>query len=170
MEIRFEDRVTLTIADGVATLALDRPKALNALDDAMATAIGAAAARCEADPAVRAVIVTGGEHFMAGGDLRSFAQRLGTGEGSVAALAAMIDEIGGVDQGEGFKRTQALMSLELEDSRERSEELKAQISRLEKALQKSEQWLHFSSELFRDALNTSLQLTGSSVCLRPGGS
>ena len=75
------------------------------------------------------------------------------------AIAAMIDEIGGVDQGEGFKRTQALMSLELEDSRERSEELKAQISRLEKALQKSEQWLHFSSELFRDALNTSLRVS-----------
>jgi 2-(1,2-epoxy-1,2-dihydrophenyl)acetyl-CoA isomerase len=93
MEIRFEDRVTLTIADGVATLALDRPKALNALDDAMATAIGAAAARCEVDPAVRAVIVAGGEHFMAGGDLRSFAQRLGTGEGSVAAFAALIHRV-----------------------------------------------------------------------------
>jgi hypothetical protein len=71
----------------------------------------------------------------------------------------MIEEIGDVDQDEGFKRTQALMSMELEDSRERTEELKAQISRLEKALQKSEDWLHFSSELFRDALNTSLRVS-----------
>jgi len=75
------------------------------------------------------------------------------------AIGAMIEEIGGVDQDEGFKRTQALMSMELEDSRERTEELKTQISRLEKALQKSEDWLHFSSELFRDALNTSLRVS-----------
>jgi hypothetical protein len=59
------------------------------------------------------------------------------------AIAATIEQIDGVDQDEGFKRTQALMSVELEDSRERTEELKAQISRLEKALQKSEDWLHF---------------------------
>ena len=61
------------------------------------------------------------------------------------AIAAMIETIDAVDKDEGFKRTQALMSVELEDSRERTEELKTQISRLEKALQKSEDWLHFSS-------------------------
>jgi superfamily II DNA/RNA helicase len=75
------------------------------------------------------------------------------------AIAAMIETIDAVDKDEGFKRTQALMSVELEDSRERTEELKTQISRLEKALQKSEDWLHFSSELFRDALNTSLRVS-----------
>jgi 2-(1,2-epoxy-1,2-dihydrophenyl)acetyl-CoA isomerase len=93
METRFEDRVTLAVVDGVATLALDRPKALNALDDAMAAAIAAAAARCEADAAVRAVVLTGGEHFMAGGDLRSFAARLGTDEGTTAAFEALIHRV-----------------------------------------------------------------------------
>jgi hypothetical protein len=52
-----------------------------------------------------------------------------------------------------------------EDSVEREDELRQQVARLEKALQKSEDWLHFSSDLFRDALNTSLRVSaqGSGV-------
>ena len=79
------------------------------------------------------------------------------------AMQALMAQIDGIDQDEAYRRTQALMVEELEDSRERSEGLKEQIGRLERALKKSEDWLHFSSGLFRDALNTSLSLSGRST-------
>ena len=81
-------------------------------------------------------------------------------------ISEAIAQIQGVDQEEGYKHRQALINLELEDnSREREDELRQQVARLEKALQKSEDWLHFSSDLFRDALNTSLRVSaqGSGV-------
>ena len=88
------------------------------------------------------------------------------------AINEVMAEIEGVDQEEGYKRRQALVNLELEDnSREREDELRQQVARLEKALQKSEDWLHFSSDLFRDALNTSLRVSaqgsGATPQLRP---
>ena len=76
------------------------------------------------------------------------------------AMQALMAQIDGVDQDEAYRRTQSLMGEELEDARERSDGLKEQIGRLERALKKSEDWLHFSSGLFRDALNTSLRLSG----------
>ncbi|HZH29058.1 MAG TPA: enoyl-CoA hydratase [Azospirillaceae bacterium] len=66
------DRVLMEIDGGVATLTLNRPQALNALDRAMTDAIAAAVARCEMDPGIKAVVLRGGEHFMAGGDLKEF--------------------------------------------------------------------------------------------------
>ena len=72
----------------------------------------------------------------------------------------VIEQIQGVDQEEGTQRRQALINLELEDnSREQDDKLRQQVARLERALQKSEDWLHFSSDLFRDALNTSLRVS-----------
>ncbi len=63
-----------TVADGRATIALNRPDQLNALDAQMAGELFDAAVRCDCDPAVRVVVVTGmGRAFMAGGDLRAFA-------------------------------------------------------------------------------------------------
>ena len=76
------------------------------------------------------------------------------------AINEVMEQIQGVDQEEGTKRRQALINLELEDnSREREDELRQQVDRLKKALRKSEDWLHFSSDLFRDALNTSLRVS-----------
>lgn len=58
---------------GVATLTLNRPQALNALDHALSTALRDAVAQVELDPAARAVVVQGaGDHFMAGGDIKTF--------------------------------------------------------------------------------------------------
>lgn len=74
------DRVRTAVEDGVAVLTLDRPDALNALDTAMAEGLAAALARCEADAAVRCVLLRGGEHFMAGGDIRQFHAMLGEPE------------------------------------------------------------------------------------------
>ena len=76
------------------------------------------------------------------------------------ALAATLAEIEGLDQEEAFRRTRALLEEELEGSRERKEKLENQVATLERYLERSRKWLHFSSQQFRDALNTSLQLTG----------
>lgn len=61
----------LHVADGVATLQMNRPDARNALSAEMKEALADAAQRVAADPAVRAVVLTGsGGTFCAGGDLR----------------------------------------------------------------------------------------------------
>ena len=77
-------------------------------------------------------------------------------------IGETISQIEGVEEEEAIKRSQELIKVELEDnSREREDALKQQISTLEKALIKSEKWLNFSSDLFRDALNTSLKVNVS---------
>lgn len=58
---------SVEIADGVAVLTIDRPKA-NAIDAATSYAMGEAFGGFECDPAVRVVIVTGaGERFFSAG-------------------------------------------------------------------------------------------------------
>jgi 2-(1,2-epoxy-1,2-dihydrophenyl)acetyl-CoA isomerase len=69
--------VTLVRADGVATLSLARPDALNALDYAMMDALVDATRELAEDDSVRVVVLRGeGRHFMAGGDIRTFAGEL----------------------------------------------------------------------------------------------
>jgi 2-(1,2-epoxy-1,2-dihydrophenyl)acetyl-CoA isomerase len=66
--LRFE------LADGVAAITLDRPEAANAIDLALARELMHVAIRCDEDPRVRAVLLTGaGRMFCAGGDLKAFA-------------------------------------------------------------------------------------------------
>lgn len=62
--------------DAVLILTLNRPEAMNAISPALAVALGGALEAAGADPAVRAVIVTGaGERaFCAGADLKELAQ------------------------------------------------------------------------------------------------
>jgi 2-(1,2-epoxy-1,2-dihydrophenyl)acetyl-CoA isomerase len=72
------------VEGGVARLVLDRPDAANAIDLALARALMDAAIRCDEDPRVRAVLLTGnGKLFCAGGDLKSFATQ---GDALPAAL------------------------------------------------------------------------------------
>jgi len=62
--------ILLEIEDGIATITLNRPAALNALTAPMCDALLAAFDRTDADDQVRAVIVTGaGRGFCAGADL-----------------------------------------------------------------------------------------------------
>src|SRR2546429_5490722 len=65
----------VTRADAVATLTLDRPKALNALDAATLRELARAIRELRRDESVRAVVVTGaGEKaFSAGADIRAMA-------------------------------------------------------------------------------------------------
>ncbi len=62
------------VRDNVATITLNRPQAANALNADLARDLAKAALRCDVDPAVRAVVITGaGNVFCAGGDLKEFA-------------------------------------------------------------------------------------------------
>ncbi len=61
------------IADGIARITLQRPAAANALNRAMGRELLEVAIRCDQDPAIRAVLLTGaGKLFCAGGDLNDF--------------------------------------------------------------------------------------------------
>ena len=64
----------IDVADGVATLTMNRPEARNAFSPEMRSGLDAAFHRFENDEEVRCVVLRGaGEHFMAGGDVKSFA-------------------------------------------------------------------------------------------------
>ena len=64
-------------SDGVATLTLNRPEAMNALDTALKVALRDRLAEVAADPAVRAVLLTGaGRAFCVGQDLAEHAANL----------------------------------------------------------------------------------------------
>jgi len=68
------DRVTISIADGVADVRLNRADKMNALDPAMFDGIINAIAELGANSAVRAVVLSGeGRAFCAGLDFASFA-------------------------------------------------------------------------------------------------
>ena len=61
------------VSDHVATITIHRPDAANALNDQMGKELFDVIMRCDTDPEIRAVIITGtGSMFCAGGDLKSF--------------------------------------------------------------------------------------------------
>lgn len=67
------ETLTFDVTDGVATIGLNRPDAANAINLALARDLMHASIRCDEDPGVRAVLLTGsGRFFCAGGDLKSF--------------------------------------------------------------------------------------------------
>lgn len=66
--------IRFDISSGVATVTLDRPRAANAITLEVAAELGKLALRCQKDPGVGCVVITGtGKFFCAGGDLKSFA-------------------------------------------------------------------------------------------------
>lgn len=75
------DRLTVDVAEHVATVTLNRPEKNNAIDIEMFDAFAGIGQRIAADRSIRAVVLTGaGEHFCAGIDLSAF-----QGEGLVTA-------------------------------------------------------------------------------------
>ncbi len=64
----------LAVEEGLATLSINRPDVLNALDQATVAEIDAAFGRVEKDPAVKAVVLTGAgdRSFVAGADIKEF--------------------------------------------------------------------------------------------------
>ena len=80
-----DSRVEVSIADAIATIALNRPEVRNAIDDATRVEFHAALDRAANDEAVRAVVLTGkGPAFCAGGDIAGMQQRLQAPPGDVA--------------------------------------------------------------------------------------
>jgi enoyl-CoA hydratase/carnithine racemase len=70
-----EDRVLLTVTEGVADVRLNRPAKLNALDATMFERLAEVGARIAADPSVRAVVLSGeGRGFCAGLDFSAFTE------------------------------------------------------------------------------------------------
>jgi len=69
------------VQNGVATLSFNRPKELNAIDNALGIALCEALHAVEQDANIRCVVLRGnGSHFMAGGDINSFGAILDKGE------------------------------------------------------------------------------------------
>jgi enoyl-CoA hydratase/carnithine racemase len=78
------DHVVSQLQDRILTVRMDRPEKKNALTRQMYTALIAVLQQAEADPAVRATLITGtADCFTAGNDLQDFANA-GPGEPSVA--------------------------------------------------------------------------------------
>lgn len=67
--------IIYSVKDGVATILLNRPKALNALNSEINRDIMAAIGEVKADPSVRVLILTGSEKaFAAGADVKEMAE------------------------------------------------------------------------------------------------
>ena len=83
-----------SVDDGVLTLTLDRPEALNAFTVTMADELVDAYDRASADDAVRAVVVTGrGRAFCAGMDLSAEGNVFGLDESMTPTLADLDDKL-----------------------------------------------------------------------------
>lgn len=68
------ERITFAVQDGVATLTLSNPDKRNAFDPAMRVEMAEVVRQVQADPAIRALVLTGaGAHFCSGGDLANIA-------------------------------------------------------------------------------------------------
>jgi 2-(1,2-epoxy-1,2-dihydrophenyl)acetyl-CoA isomerase len=91
-----QDAVTLNIENDVATLTLNRPERMNALDSAMVAGLLSALDQIDTEiENIGAIVITGaGGTFMAGGDVKFF-HKLGQIPANEARLqiAAMIDKV-----------------------------------------------------------------------------
>jgi len=71
------DTVAVEVRDAVAWITLNRPQSLNALNRDLVAAMIAITTAIRADATIRAVVLRGaGDHFMAGGDIKFFHDRL----------------------------------------------------------------------------------------------
>jgi len=70
--------ISIAVEDKIATLTINRPETLNAIDMATIKAMHAALDQVEADPEVRVIVFTGsGRAFVAGGDIADLNSRQG---------------------------------------------------------------------------------------------
>ena len=68
-----DEKIKFSITDGVARIILDDPDNHNAVGSQMARELASAAIACEAEPGLRAVLLTAtGDQFSVGGDLNEF--------------------------------------------------------------------------------------------------
>jgi enoyl-CoA hydratase/carnithine racemase len=85
--------VITSLAEGIRTIALNRPERLNAINPGLLADLRRALAEANADPATKAVILRGeGRAFCAGDDLKEFDQQAGT-EAETRAYIESIQDI-----------------------------------------------------------------------------
>ena len=73
-DFRFVD---LEIKDHIATITLNRPEAMNALNEAVVSQLDERFSEAEKNPAVKAIVLRGaGKAFVAGADIRYFVQKI----------------------------------------------------------------------------------------------
>src|SRR6476469_2019430 len=92
--IRMDQHLIESIADGVATLTLNRPDRLNALSPQIMDGLLEALPRLAADGSVGAIVLTGaGRAFCAGGDVKRMAEEPDerSAPDAVARLRARMD-------------------------------------------------------------------------------
>ncbi|MET7309900.1 enoyl-CoA hydratase/isomerase family protein [Streptomyces sp. NPDC005134] len=90
---REEPQLKHTVADGVATVVISNPAKRNAMTAAMWQALPALLERLAADPAVRALVLTGaGDTFCAGADISSLRDRASDPDYDPQALAVAAEE------------------------------------------------------------------------------
>ncbi|HWB66086.1 MAG TPA: enoyl-CoA hydratase-related protein [Mycobacteriales bacterium] len=84
------ESLSVSIDDGIAIVTLDRPETRNVIsDEPIVSELPAACAAFNADPSIRAVVLTGaGSAFSAGGNVRKMLDREGMFAGSPAEIAA----------------------------------------------------------------------------------
>ncbi len=71
------DTVVVEVRDAVARITLNRPESLNAINADLVQALIPVTAAIREDTSIRAVVVRGaGDHFMAGGDIKHFKEKL----------------------------------------------------------------------------------------------
>jgi 2-(1,2-epoxy-1,2-dihydrophenyl)acetyl-CoA isomerase len=84
------DEVLYGVAEGVATVTLNRPEALNAITPTMTLALDQALTEAEQSDEVRCIVITGaGRGFCAGGDLKAMQARAAANQ--TASLGPRID-------------------------------------------------------------------------------
>jgi enoyl-CoA hydratase/3-hydroxyacyl-CoA dehydrogenase len=72
--------VDLEVKNGVAFITLNRPEAMNALNEAVVAQLGRRFDEAEADPRVQAIVFQGaGKAFVAGADIRYFVEKIKAG-------------------------------------------------------------------------------------------
>jgi 2-(1,2-epoxy-1,2-dihydrophenyl)acetyl-CoA isomerase len=82
------DTILYSVADSVATITLNRPRVMNALEQTMILRLREVCETVERDAAVRAVVIRGaGPAFLAGGDVAFFHANLPRAAGIIRDLA-----------------------------------------------------------------------------------
>lgn len=88
------DTVLLEIENGVATISINRPDSLNALNDDVVSALIEITAEIKQSQDIRCVVLTGtGDYFIAGGDVKRFKRKFEEAGGDDAEVEAWFQSI-----------------------------------------------------------------------------
>jgi enoyl-CoA hydratase/carnithine racemase len=99
-------QIQYKVEDPIATITLDRPKALNAWTNQMGSEVKHAFARAEADPAVVVIVLTGaGRGFCAGADLKGLSNISQGGAMEGGDTASLDADPGDPTMGASFRGT-----------------------------------------------------------------